>query len=114
MISGFMPKAIFLERLAKDYESVSVFLLLSILSVSARFTPSLVQRYRGGAKATEYFITQAARLVPDEMYRPTLDRTQAFFLLAIAEWGNGDKDRCSVRTRTSPRIDSLIILITAG
>lgn len=90
-----------MERLAKDYESVSVFLLLSLLSVSARFTPSLVQRYRGGAKATEYFMSQAASLVPQEMYRPSLDRTQAFFLLGIAEWGNGDKDRSAVCLNSS-------------
>ncbi|KAH7409581.1 hypothetical protein BKA64DRAFT_571596 [Cadophora sp. MPI-SDFR-AT-0126] len=92
---GFLPKAIFLERLSTDFESVSVFLLLSILSVSARFTPCLIERYGGGAKATEYFIAKATELVPFEMYKSSLDRTQALFLLAIADWGNGNKNRSS-------------------
>ncbi|KAG4433496.1 hypothetical protein IFR05_011034 [Cadophora sp. M221] len=92
---GFLPKAIFLERLSTDFESVGVFLLLSILSVSARFTPCLIERYGGGAKATEYFIAKATQLVPHEMYKSSLDRTQALFLLAIADWGNGNKNRSS-------------------
>lgn len=84
-----------------------MFLLLSILSVSARFTPCLIERYGGGAKATEYFIAKATELVPIEMYKASLDRTQAFFLLAIADWGNGNKNRSSVSTRT--RLDPLEI-----
>lgn len=73
-----------------------MFLLLSILSVSARFTASLVRRYGGAVKAAEVFMARAASLVPEEMYKPTLERTQAFFLLGIAEWGNGDRDRSFV------------------
>jgi hypothetical protein len=34
--------------------------------------------------------------VVDEMYEPTLERTQAFFLLGIAEWGKGARMRSSV------------------
>ena len=75
---------------------MSLFLLLSILSVSARFTPSLIERYGSGAKASEYFIAKATEMVPVEMYKSSLDRTQALFLLAIADWGNGNKDRSSV------------------
>lgn len=75
---------------------MSLFLLLSILSVSARFTPCLIERYGGGANATEYFIKKATEMVPSEMYKSSLDRTQALFLLAIADWGNGNKDRSSV------------------
>ncbi|KAH7308745.1 hypothetical protein BKA65DRAFT_559625 [Rhexocercosporidium sp. MPI-PUGE-AT-0058] len=92
---GFFPKAIFLERLSRDFESVSVFLLLSILSVSARFTPCIIERYGGNAEATEYFIARATELVPHEMYKSSLDRTQALFLLSIADWGNGNKNRSS-------------------
>ena len=75
---GFIPKAVFLERLATDRESVSVFLLLAILSLSARFTPCLAKRYGDPVRATEYFMRQAAGLVPDEMYKPSLERTQGF------------------------------------
>jgi len=84
---GFIPKALFLEQLTNNRASINVFYLLGILSVSARFTPSLITRYGGSLKAAEVFMDRAAGLVMEEMYTPTLDRTQGFFLLAIAEWG---------------------------
>jgi hypothetical protein len=93
---GFLPKTLFFERLRKDPDSVSVFLLLSILSISARFTPSLVKRYGDGSSATDLFLSRAAALVPEQMYIPTLEATQGFFLLSIAEWGKGDKHRSSM------------------
>ncbi|EXJ84728.1 hypothetical protein A1O3_05399 [Capronia epimyces CBS 606.96] len=93
---GFIPKANFFERLShsQDRHSISVFLLLSILSISARFTPRLVQRYGRGSTApvTDVFLERAASMVPDQMYRPSLDAIQAFFLLSLAEWGRGDGD----------------------
>ncbi|KAL1706778.1 hypothetical protein EV121DRAFT_289163 [Schizophyllum commune] len=90
---GFIPKSMFLERLSKEPDSVPVFLLLAILSVSARFTPSLVRRYGDGSKATEVFLKRAESMVPTEMYKPTLERTQAFFILSTAEWGQADNDK---------------------
>lgn len=39
---------------------------------------------------------RATKLVPQEMYQPSLERTQAFFLLAVAQWGHGDKNHSSV------------------
>jgi hypothetical protein len=97
-IVGFIPKALFLERLARGRRSVSGFLLLSVLSISARFTPSLIRRYGVDGKAGEHFMKSAGQLVGDEMYEPTLDRAQPFFLLGIAEWGRGAKNRSSVST----------------
>jgi hypothetical protein len=55
---GFIPKALFMEQLASDPESVDVFMLLSMLSLSGRFTPSLVRRYGSKAMTTEYFLAQ--------------------------------------------------------
>lgn len=92
-----MPKALFLERLSRNSRHISAFLLLSILSISARFTHSLIDRYGADGKAGEHFMNCAGRLVPDEMYEPTLERAQAFFLLGIAEWGRGERHRSSVR-----------------
>ncbi|KAJ5902166.1 hypothetical protein N7495_002694 [Penicillium taxi] len=93
---GFLPKTLFFERLRKQPDTVSVFLLFSILSISARFTPSLVNRYGGGSSATKLYLTRAAALIPEQMFRPSLEATQGFFLLSIAEWGNGDKNRSSM------------------
>ncbi|THH19551.1 hypothetical protein EW146_g1636 [Bondarzewia mesenterica] len=102
--------AVFLERLATDRDSVSVFLLLSILSISARFTPSLVRRYDDPVKATELFMSRAASLVPNEMYKPSLERTQSFFLLGIAEWGHGDRDRSFMHMGIAVRMAGLLRL----
>jgi hypothetical protein len=97
-IVGFIPKALFLERLARDRRPASVFLLLSVLRISARFTPNLIRQYGADGKAGEHFMKCAGQLVSDEMYEPTLDRAQAFFLLGIAEWGRGAKNQSSVST----------------
>ncbi|TVY39357.1 hypothetical protein LOCC1_G004298 [Lachnellula occidentalis] len=94
---GFLPKAIFLERLAVDRKSIGVFFLLSILSVSARFTKCLIERYEDANKATDYFIMKASDLLPSEIYNPSLERTQAFFLLGISEWTQGNRTRSAVR-----------------
>lgn len=96
-ILGFLPKAIFLERLSTDRESISVFFILSILSVAARFTKCLVERYGDVVKATDYFIHRASELIPNEIYKPNLERTQALFLLGVSEWTQGNRTRSAVR-----------------
>lgn len=107
---GFFPKAVFLEQLTNDRASINVFLLLSVLSVSARFTPSLIARYGDGLKAAELFMGRAAKLVPEEMYKPTLERIQAFFLLAIAEWGKGDKTASNIHMGIAVRMAGILRL----
>lgn len=107
---GFIPKAIFLERLKTNPQSVNVFFLLGILSISARFTPCLITRYGDGLKAAEYFIECAANLVSEEMYVPTLERIQGFFLLAIAEWGKGDKTSSNIHMGIAVRMAGMLKL----
>lgn len=94
---GFIPKQAFPERLRTDSRSISVFLLLSILSISARFTPSLVERYGGGMKAAETFMDRATAVALSELYQvPSLERCQAFYLLSIAQQGSGMKNKSYV------------------
>jgi hypothetical protein len=107
---GFLPRALFLERLSKDPQSINVFFLLSILSVSARFTPSLIRRYGDGLKAAEVFMDRAVGLVSEEMYFPTIERTQAFFLLAISEWGKGDKTSSNIHMGIAVRMAGMLRL----
>lgn len=107
---GFLPKSLFFEELRKDRKSVSVFLLFGILSVSARFTPSLVGRYETGAKATQVFLDRASYLVPEKMFNPTLDSIQGFFLMSLAEWGNGDKNRSLVYMGIAIRLAGILKL----
>lgn len=107
---GFLPKALFLDSITRNINSVSPFLLSCILSVSARFTPSLIRRYGGTVPATENFLQIARAMAPAEMYKPSLDRTQGFFLLAISEWGNGDKERSSMDMGVAVRMSSILKL----
>lgn len=94
---GFIPKQAFPERLRTDSRSISVFLLLSILSISARFTPSLVERHGGGMKAAETFMDRATAVALSELYQvPSLERCQAFYLLSIAQQGSGMKNKSYV------------------
>ena len=93
---GFIPKALFLERLANHRETVNVFLILAILSVGARFTPELCRRFGGPGEASKFFLETANAYVAEEMYKTKLDTAQAFYLLATAEWAKGERDRSSV------------------
>lgn len=105
---GFLPRTLFFEKLRKDRGSVDIFLLLGILSVSARFTPSLVRRYQGGGNATQVFLGQATCLVQGQMFTPTLESIQGFFLMSIAEWGNGDKHRSLVYMGIAIRLAGIL------
>jgi hypothetical protein len=111
---GFLPKFLILDRLQKEPESVNVFLLLSIPGLSARFTPSLVSRYGGHAKATRGFVERAEKVVPDEIYKPTLKSVQAFNSIGIhrvGERGSNSKSCKFLRSRyladTKWHLDSL-------
>ncbi|RDW60578.1 hypothetical protein BP6252_11961 [Coleophoma cylindrospora] len=101
---GFLPKAIFLERLITDPKSMNVFLLASILSVSARFTKCLVRRYGDTTKATDYFINRAGDMIINEIYNPSLERTQSFFLLGVSEWVQGNRTRSAMHMGIAVRM----------
>ncbi|KAH8169887.1 fungal specific transcription factor domain-containing protein [Sarocladium implicatum] len=104
---GFIPKAVFLEKLVREPESVSPFLLSCILSISARFTPSLTKRYGGARQATDHFMEVSRQMVPSEMYNSSLERLQAFFLLSISHWGDGDRERSSIDMGIAVRMAGL-------
>lgn len=94
---GFIPKAQFPQRLLENHQAVSVFLVVSILSISARLTPALAARYGSGMNAAEFFMERAAHLAYGEIYaEPTLERCQAFYLLSIAQQGSGLRNKSYV------------------
>ncbi|KAL2692122.1 hypothetical protein Neosp_002528 [[Neocosmospora] mangrovei] len=108
---GFIPKQQFPDRLLKDYRSVSVFLVVSILSISARLSPSLATRYGSGMKAAEFFMERATNLAYGELYQePTLERCQAFYLLSIAQQGSGLRNKSYINMGVSMRMASLMRL----
>lgn len=95
---GFIPRQQYPERLRADFRSANVFLLLSILSISARLSPPLSRYYGGGMEAAKYFTNRASALALHEIYEePTLERCQAFYLLSIAQQGSGDSNKSYVR-----------------
>ncbi len=100
---GFIPKVMFPERLRSQHRSVSPFFLLSLLGISARLTPPLVERYGTAVRAAETFMERASSLAQNELYKePTLERCQAFYLLSIAQQGSGMKHKSSVSVGPSP------------
>ncbi|OHE93536.1 homogentisate 1,2-dioxygenase [Colletotrichum orchidophilum] len=90
---GFIPKAMFQENLARDPLATRRFLQrcmedsLDILPLNACIDPSI--RYRH----------QSHKSLP-----------RAFFLLAIAEWSNGDKERSSMDMGVAVRVATLLRL----
>jgi hypothetical protein len=107
---GFIPKALFIQRLSKDAESVNVFLLISMLAISARFTPELCARFSGGRQASDFFMEIANVLISDEMFKVDLETAQAFFLLGIAEWGKGERSRSAIHMGIAVRIAGVLRL----
>ncbi|KAL2142445.1 hypothetical protein VTI28DRAFT_1154 [Corynascus sepedonium] len=108
---GFIPKQQFAERLRTQHRSVSVFFLLGLLSVSARLTPALVERYGSAVRASEAFMDRASAMAQNELYKePTLERCQAFYLLSIAQQGSGLKYRSSVNMAVAMRMATLMQL----
>ncbi|SPN99974.1 related to general repressor of transcription [Cephalotrichum gorgonifer] len=108
---SFISKNRFIFRLREDHRSVSPFLLLSILSISARLTPSLVRRFGSGPKASEAFIEHATQLSARKVYeRPSLEACQAFYLLGIAQQRSGWKELSSMNMAISIRLAVLMEL----
>lgn len=95
---GFIAKKQYSEKLRSDHRSCSLFLLLSILSISARLSPALRGRFGTGVKASDFFMDRASELALAEIYaEPTLERCQAFYLLSIAQQGSGIRNKSYVR-----------------
>lgn len=96
---GFLNKIYFPQKLINESRTVEVFLLLSILSISARLSPKLRERFGSGIKAAEFFMDKAQTIAHSKVYvDPTLEICQAFYLLSIAQQGSGDRVKSSVST----------------
>ncbi|ORY67603.1 fungal-specific transcription factor domain-containing protein [Pseudomassariella vexata] len=108
---GFIHKQRFPKQLEQNPSSVSVFLLLSILSISARFNKTFETRYGSGQRAVQLFTERAEELAVKELYlTPTLERCQAFFLLSIAELGNGKTNASYINMGVATRMAVLMRL----
>ncbi|TWU75141.1 hypothetical protein ED733_003197 [Metarhizium rileyi] len=108
---GFIPKEQYPDRLRKDLRSTSLFLLLSILSISARLSPAFKVRYGNGVKAAEYFMERASSIALEEVYQePTLERCQAYYLLSIAQQGSGERNKSYINMGIAIRMAILMQL----
>ncbi|KAK7058306.1 hypothetical protein VNI00_001937 [Paramarasmius palmivorus] len=100
-----------MHTLINARSSISPFLLLSMLSISARFTPTLTQRYKGPAEAALVFAKRAQRLAGEEILgAATLERAQGFFLCSIWSWGSGYRDRSWIFLGIAARMVSILKL----
>ncbi|WWC91513.1 uncharacterized protein L201_006459 [Kwoniella dendrophila CBS 6074] len=101
---GFLHKALFVERYTSQPETVSKFLLYAICSIAAPFTPTLVTRYGGKRRATDFFLAKADKMLGQEMIHPSLERAQAFLLLGVTEWGQGNGPKAWMLIGTAVRM----------
>ncbi|KAK6202189.1 hypothetical protein LQW54_008981 [Pestalotiopsis sp. IQ-011] len=108
---GFIHKERFPQQIEQNPSSVSVFLLLSILSISARFNRKIQARYGDSQKAVDWFMKSAERLAMNELYQqPTLERCQAFLLLSIAQQGCGMSNSSYINMGVATRMAALMRL----
>lgn len=108
---GFIPRHTFILQLREQPRSISLFFLLSLLSVSGRMTPSLVEAYGGPDSTAELFMDRASAIALTELYQePTLSRCQAFYLLSLAQQGSGYRNRSYVNLGIALRMAILMKL----
>ncbi|ORY81760.1 hypothetical protein BCR35DRAFT_352269 [Leucosporidium creatinivorum] len=108
---GFLPLALFVSQLEREPETVSLFLLLAILTASARFTPSLVQRFGSANAATDFYVKEARKLIGEEMLKPSLPACQAFFVLSAHHWGcHGGDEESAMLMGVATRMAGLLCL----
>ncbi|CAK7233250.1 hypothetical protein SCUCBS95973_008531 [Sporothrix curviconia] len=108
---GFIPRHTFIQQLREQPRSISLFLLLSLLSVSGRMTPSLVKAYGSADSTAELFMDRASTIALTELYQePTLPRCQAFYLLSLAQQGSGYRNRSYVNLGIALRMAILMKL----
>ncbi|KAI1101015.1 hypothetical protein F4804DRAFT_317239 [Jackrogersella minutella] len=108
---GFIPKKRFPAQVQENPSSVSVFLLLSILAISARFNKALIESHGDGLEAATVFMHKAQCLAIHELYQqPTLERCQAFYLLSIAEQGSGKSNTSYISAGIAFRMAALMRL----
>jgi hypothetical protein len=104
----FLPKVRFLAHVERDSSSVNPFSLMCILGMSARFTPSLIQRFGGPEKAADVFVQRAEHMALTAIYTPTLETAQGFMLLGVAEWAKGDCNKSLVSLSRPVNFPTLI------
>ncbi|KAK8070885.1 hypothetical protein PG997_011088 [Apiospora hydei] len=91
---GFIATEDFLLQVEREPGKIGAFLLVSILSISARFN----RNYEAAQKVVQSYLDCAEKLALRELYQQpiTLERCQAFFLLSIAQHGMGDTSRSNI------------------
>ncbi|KAI8962646.1 hypothetical protein F5Y11DRAFT_347316 [Daldinia sp. FL1419] len=108
---GFIPKKMFPRLVKENPSSVNVFLLLSILAISARFNKTIIETYGDGLTAVTEFMHRAQCLAVHELYKqPTLERCQAFYVLSIAEQGSGKSNTSYISAGIAFRMAALMRL----
>lgn len=74
---SFLPQTFLLENIEQNPECISRFLQLSILTVAAAWTPSLVKRYGSAKEAGDHFYDLAKTMIGAEMLKVSLEACQA-------------------------------------
>ncbi|CAJ2503967.1 Uu.00g113610.m01.CDS01 [Anthostomella pinea] len=108
---GFIHKKMFMQTLRETPETLSVFLLLSMLCIAARFNDSFIKMYGDGLQAVTELMQNAQRMALKELYlEPTLERCQAFYILSIAEQGSGKSNTSYISSGIAFRMAALMRL----
>jgi len=93
---GFLHRPSFIHQLSTRPDTVSPFLLLAILSISARFVPALVAQNGSPTRASEHYAARAHELLLAELVSPSLAAVQGLYLLGVHDYGNGVTFRAKV------------------
>ncbi|KAH7037471.1 uncharacterized protein B0I36DRAFT_314143 [Microdochium trichocladiopsis] len=102
---SFLSTDRFAQQVREDVNSVSAFLLCSIVAVSARYVRMLRDHYGGGMLAVANLTDRAEQAGRLEIFEEaTLERCQAFLLLTIAQQGSGRIDPSYMSARVALNI----------
>ena len=108
---GFLHKIGFMKKLRQNPSEISRFLLFSILATSAADTPAILEKTGSRTSAIaegQTYFEKAVAMAFDEIAEPSLERIQAFYLLAQQDWMDGRGSRSWIFMGIGIRLASLL------
>ncbi|GAA6010567.1 hypothetical protein JCM10207_007742 [Rhodosporidiobolus poonsookiae] len=108
---GFTHRPSFFNKLGSAPDTISTFFLLAMLSVSARYTLSLIQLHNSApSDVSAIYMERACRLLGSELVEPTLERVQALYMLGLCDLGSGNGFRAKVLQSLARQMAELLKL----
>ncbi len=86
---GFLHKSSFTSKIKSSSQSISTFLIYSLLSLVSGTSPLIIARFGTPQLARSTYKSLSMSMIPSVCCSPSLEVIQGFYLLALSDWGEG-------------------------